>query len=82
MNMFNFKKKFEFLEDGIDFPFYNDKPKLTEPTWALLAVAATLFVILCFVDIKPKILHALLYCLVVLVPALYICRGNYGIFFR
>ena len=24
--MFNIKEKFKFLEDGIDFPFYNDIP--------------------------------------------------------
>ena len=28
--MFKIKEKFEFLEDGLDFPFYNDVPKLSK----------------------------------------------------
>ena len=44
--MFNIKKKFKFLEDGIDFPFYNDIPKLSTIEWAILVIAVVIFIIL------------------------------------
>ena len=49
--------------------------------WSILAVAVVIFTILCFIEL-PKLIHSLLYCLVVLVPALYICKGNYSLFFK
>lgn len=79
--MFNIKEKFEFLEGGVDFPFYNDIPKLSTMEWSMLAVAIVIFTILCCIEL-PKFIHALLYCLVLLVPALYICKGNYSLFFK
>ena len=80
--MFNLKEKFEFLEDGIDLPFYNDKPKLSAGEWVMLAIAVVIFAALCFIKLEPKIFHALLYFLVMIIPAIYICKGNYGIFFK
>jgi len=37
--MFNLKDKFEFLEDGVDFPFYNDVPKLSAAEWLMLLLS-------------------------------------------
>lgn len=79
--MFNIKEKFEFLEDGVDFPFYNDIPKLSTKEWSILAVSAVIFIVLCCIEL-PKFIHALLYCFVLLIPALYICKGNYSLFFK
>lgn len=79
--MFNIKEKFEFLEDGVDFPFYNDIPKLSTKEWSILAVSAVIFIVLCCIEL-PKFIHALLYCFVLLIPALYICKGNYNLFFK
>lgn len=80
--MFNIKEKFEFLEDGIDFPFYNDKPMLSTMEWALLAAAVIIFTVLCFTKGLPKIPHVALYFLIMFIPAIYICKGNYSLFFR
>lgn len=80
--MFNLKEKFEFLEDGIDFPFYNNIPKLSGVDWAILVAAVLLFI--CLVNIHgffPKY-KFLMYFAVVVIPALYVCKGNYGIFFK
>lgn len=43
VNVFNLKEKFEFLEDEIDFPFYNNIPKLSTWEWAILAVGVNSF---------------------------------------
>ena len=50
--MFNLKEKFEFLEDGIDFPFYNGIPKLSKIDWFILLAA----VILMTINITTKFL--------------------------
>ena len=75
--MFNIKEKFKFLEDGIDFPFYNDIPKLSTIEWAILVIAVVIFIILASIKGIPKIYHALLYFVVMTIPAIYICKGNY-----
>lgn len=80
--MFNLKEKFEFLEDGIDFPFYNDKPKLSTGEWGLIAAALIIFTALCFIKGIPKTIHVALYFLVMIIPAIYICKGNYSLFFK
>ena len=80
--MFNIKKKFKFLEDGIDFPFYNDIPKLSTIEWAILVIVVVIFIILASTKGIPKIYHALLYFLVMTIPAIYICKGNYSLFFK
>ena len=80
--MFNLKEKFEFLEDGIDFPFYNDKPKLSSGEWAILAIAVVIFAVLANLPGIPKSLRVLIYLIVFLAPAIYICKGDYGLFFK
>ena len=80
--MFNLKEKFEFLEDGIDFPFYNDKPKLSSAEWAFLAVGVVIFAILANMVGITKSLRVLIYLIVLLAPALYICKGDYSLFFK
>lgn len=80
--MFNLKEKFEFLEDGIDFPFYNDKPKLSSAEWAILAVGVVIFAILANIPEMSKSLRVLIYLILLLAPALYICKGDYSLFFK
>ncbi len=80
--MFNLKEKFEFLEDGEDFPFYNNIPKLSNGEWLILACGLILFLfIVNMPDLLPKY-RPYLYFLVTVIPALYVCKGNYGIFFK
>ena len=82
--MFNLKEKFEFLDDGVDFPFYNNIPKLSGMEWLMLLVAVIL--IMAYITIKSMPLREdyfpLILCLLGVVPALYICKGNYGLFFK
>lgn len=80
--MLNLKEKFEFLEDGIDFPFYNDNPKLSTGEWGIIALAIIIFTMLCFTKELPKTVHSALYFLVMIIPAIYICKGNYSLFFK
>lgn len=82
--MFNLKEKFEFLDDGIDFPFYNDVPKLSAVEWLMLLLAVILMVMYITIKSMPfrEDYFPLILFLLVVVPALYICKGNYGLFFK
>ena len=82
VNVFNLKEKFEFLEDGIDFPFYNNIPKLSTWEWAILVVGVILFWAIISVPSFFPEYRPFLYFLVTVVPALYVCKGNYSIFFK
>ncbi|WP_407415379.1 type II CAAX prenyl endopeptidase Rce1 family protein [Methanobrevibacter sp.] len=82
--MFNLKEKFEFLEDGTDIPFYNGIPKLSKIEWFILLAAVILMAINITTKILPLIdnLFPIIFCLLGVVPALYVCKGNYSIFFK
>ena len=52
--MVSLKEKLEFLEDGIDFPFYNDIPKLSTAEWLLLLAPVIIMLAMLFVpDLRP-----------------------------
>ena len=76
------KEKFQFLENGRDFPFYNDIPKLSSGEWMLMLIP----VILIMIAINTFKIHSqifpIFFCMVMVIPALYICRQNYGLFFK
>lgn len=76
------KEKFKFLDDGIDIPFYNDNPKLSTFEWLIL-LAAVLLVIgyLTVIPISNDYLSIAVF-LTCTIPALYICKGNYSLFFK
>ena len=80
--MFNLKEKFEFLEDGVDFPFYNDIPKLSSAEWAILAIVVFLFGAQAYTKAIPQPYSYVYFFVIMVVPALYICKGNYGLFFK
>ena len=82
--MVNLKEKFEFLEDGIDFPFYNDVPKLSRIEWLMLLVAVILMVAYITIENMPfrEDYFPIILFLLGVVPALYVCKGNYGLFFK
>lgn len=80
--MVSFKERFKFLNDGIDFPFYNDIPKLSSGEWLLLVGAVVLMILMLTVIPMSETIFPIAVCLVMLLPALYICKGNYGIFFK
>lgn len=71
-----------FLDDGIDIPFYNDVPKLSTFDW-IVVLACVLLVIgyITVIDIPADLLPFAVF-LTGLIPALYICKGNYSLFFK
>ena len=80
--VFSLKEKFQFLENGVDFPFYNDIPKLSVAEWLLVLAGILLMIALIMGLPVPEQYFDISICLVVLIPALYICKGNYGLFFK
>lgn len=40
--MVSLKEKFEFMDDGIDIPFYNGTPKLSTVEWGLVLASILL----------------------------------------
>ena len=80
--MFNLKEKLEFLEDGIDFPFYNDIPKLSSKEWGILAIAVIVFFLFTYMPwILPQY-RFFVYFLIMIIPLIYVCKGDYSIFFK
>ncbi len=80
--MFNLKEKLEFMDDGIDFPFYNDIPKLSRGEWFLvfLSIVAAIYIIM--ISEIPDEYFSLSLFVVTVIPALYICKGKFSLFFR
>ena len=74
---------FSFENENVDFPFYNGKPLLSTLDWIVLLLGVLLFMgIVSFPIVSDDNMTSLLFCLVVLVPVAYVCRGKLGLFFR
>lgn len=80
--MFSLKEKFKFLDDGIDFPFYNDVPKLSTGDWSIVLISVILVIIAIFLLSSNQALKSVMIFLVTIIPALYICKRDYGLFFK
>lgn len=80
--MVSLKEKFNFLEDGVDFPFYNNIPKLATAEWLLLLIAVIITLLLVTLPGLKTDYSPILIGLIMLIPALYICKGNYSLFFK
>jgi hypothetical protein len=80
--MFSLREKFEFLDDGIDFPFYNDVPKLSKLDWSIVFLGIILAIFLIWWGEMPQEYLSVSLFLVTTIPALYICKGNYGLLFK
>lgn len=80
--MVSLKEKFEFMDDGIDIPFYNGTPKLSTVEWGLVLSSILLTIgYLTVIRIPGEYLPVAIF-LTSVIPALYICKGNYNIFFK
>lgn len=80
--MVSLKEKFEFMDDGIDIPFYNGTPKLSTVEWGLVLASILLTIgYLTAIRIHGEYLPVTIF-LTSVIPALYICKGNYNIFFK
>ena len=80
--MFSLKDNFKFLDDGIDFPFYNDVPKLSTADWAIVLISVILVIITISLLSSHHALKSVMIFLITIIPALYICKRNYGLFFK
>lgn len=80
--MFSLKDKFKFLDDGIDFPFYNDVPKLSTGEWSIVLISIILVITAICLFSLHHILKSVIIFLVTIIPALYICKRDYGLFFK
>ena len=77
------KDFFKFEDENTDLPFYNNEPKLSKMEWALLILAETLFLIPIFFSIKMSDEFFSFYlCLIVLLPLIYVSKGNLSLFFK
>lgn len=80
--MVSLKEKFEFMDDGIDIPFYNGTPKLSTVEWGLVLASILLTIGYLTVILIPGEYLPVAIFLTSVIPALYICKGNYNIFFK
>lgn len=79
----NMSDYFKFEDEKLDIPFYNEKPKLSKPEWLLLIIAELLFLTPIIFPIKmTSEVFSFYLCLVVLIPILYVSKGNLSLFFR
>ena len=77
------KEFFKFEYENTDLPFYNNEPELSKTDWALLILAEILFLIPIFHPIKMSDeVFSLYLCLVVLLPLIYVSKGNLSLFFK
>ena len=76
------KEKFKFLEEGVDFPFYNDIPKLSTAEWLILLIPVIIILVLLSVPSFKSDYLPYVFGIVTLIPALYVCKGNYGLLFK
>ena len=69
--MFSLKDKFKFLDDGIDFPFYNDVPKLSTADWSIVLISVILVIITISLFSSHQALKSVMIFLITIIPALY-----------
>ncbi len=81
-NLTSLKEKFNLLEVGVDFPFYNDIPKLSTAEWLLLLIPVIIMATIIAVPSIKTEYTPIIFGLITLIPALYVCKGNYSIFFK
>lgn len=74
---------FKFEDKNNDFPFYNGNPPISKIDWAILLTGVLVFIGILFYpyDIDHRIV-SVLFCLVVLIPIVYVSRNNLSLFFK
>ena len=80
--MFNLKEKINIIKMGKDIPFYNNIPKLAKLDWAILTGSVLLLIGFLTIIPLPSEYLSISFFLLGLLPALYICKGKYNIFFK
>ena len=72
---------FKFEKEGIDFPFYNHVPKISKAKWLLLLLSVVI-AILSYGIVGEEFIGSLLFCIIMLIPLLYVANWNYKLFFQ
>ena len=80
--MVNLKEKINIIKMGKDIPFYNNIPKLAKLDWAILTGSVLLLIGFLTIIPLPSEYLSISFFLLGLLPALYICKGKYNIFFK
>lgn len=80
--MVNLKEKMNIIKMGKDIPFYNNIPKLSKWDWTILTGSVLLLIGFLTVIPLPSEYLSISFFLLGLLPALYICKGKYNIFFK
>lgn len=75
------KEKFKFERKGLDFPFYNSNPHLTNSKWIILVVGFIITVLLSLIpkNIIPQYVFEFLYFLIPFLTFLYVANGKLGL---
>lgn len=74
---------FNFEEKEYDIPFYNNIPKLSKFEWGLLVFGLLLFIVVLYIPIPMhETVVSILFCVVLLIPTLYVLKGNLNLMFR
>ena len=80
--MVNLKEKINIIKMGKDIPFYNNIPKLSKWDWTILTGSVLLLIGFLTIIPLPSEYLSISFFLLGLLPALYICKGKYNIFFK
>lgn len=79
----NMSDFFKFEEANTDFPFYNNKPKLSIIDWIVLLAGIILFIgLLEYIDLPNENYYPIAYFLATFLPLAFISRGKLGIYFK
>ena len=74
---------FNFEDTTEDIPFYNGKPQLSPADWLILLSGIVLFVFILEVPVNIESnVQSVLFCLVLLLPVIYVTRGRLTLFFK
>lgn len=74
---------FNFEEKEYDIPFYNNIPNLSRFEWGLLVLGLLLFIVVLYIPFPiPETVVSILFCVVLLIPTLYVLKGNWNLMFR
>lgn len=77
--------KFLKFDDSIDFPFYDENPRISKKGWFILLISIPLSLVLYAVVSKvtdSSILAGMAFCFTMLIPILYFAKWDYGLMFR
>lgn len=78
------KDKFNFENNNVDFPFYNDNPTLSMSKWILMSgslIVIALFVLF-FRSILPQPINMFIIFLIPLLTLIYVSEGKLGLFIK